>query len=780
MSQLPTAGAPGDIIRDRSSATAPRTAITGELYAPGLAIPQPVSRGVVLAQQLAAAIGITGEVFDELGDQAERRRIEQEQLDAKNKETHKGLAQTHLGQYIPRLAAELSEGKHQIPKGMTIAEYTDQLIAGELVNDNFSAEYKELFRQRATEDVNRLLTDRAMRTRIEARDAILDTLSVRLDDRDLTTEGAAAVWAEAKRVAPELSEAQLYDKVIRPARDRAVDTGDPYLFPIVYKALPEQLQGDKLSYQLRAEARRRELDESAANATRNELFRRSREGASLPALLDDLERARTQNIIPHEEAGQIRQFFINRVQQRGANDLRASIFRGTAKPEDVEAILQRAVSLPEDDPFHLDPITAQGIRDFAAERQKVSVAKRQALFVLGGAPGNLTEIQHGTAIAELLGPDNAGYIDEANRIADPGRLATSLLHARIIPGQVRQTLIQAITSESPAEIADAAQVVGAIAVGNPRMYARLLDDAGPSLRPVLDAAAEQFGRGLLADPAKAKAAVEKIRTAQEAIQEIPRPSPQIVADLRRETRVDPTATLDRETDRILETVRDKHPHAKNYGIFHRDWLWGDPSLAAPNVNIRRRVEGWYTQRYAELQSRLPREEAIAEAKKYATAMVENTIDFVRWGDQVQPVLIDSGDGLALPPGLRWGQGFEEEARKDIAAAGFDPEDIASMRPLLNPITAPGEDPEAGMGWVYVNSRGDDIRDDRGRLIVFRPADKTRAENERLQALLAKKEAGSDAGQRAFRAAQNFYRQNPIESPLRAPFHATQDQLGPRN
>lgn len=774
MSQLPTPGLTGRVIRDRFTPDAPALGIRGDLDSPGIVFPLPVSRGATLAAQLAESIGIAGNVIGAIQAVEERERREAEILDAKNQQVHKGLAQKHLGEWLPSLALDLAEGRRRIPEGMSVKDYAAAIVEEELDREGSAPAYREIFRQQATDDVNRILTARAIQIRADARDAILGTLSLRLDDPSLTSDEAAAVWAEAKQNGGDLSDAQLYDKVIRPARDRAVERGDAELFGIMYKGLPAQFQGDRASYQLRAQARRRQIDEDQANATRNDLFRRASEGAALPALLDSLEDARTKNVIPHEEAGQLRQFFIGRAQQRGANDLRRAIFQGTATPEDVEAILQTAVGLPEDNAFHLDPVTAQGIRDFAAERQRVSTAKRQAMFVLSGAPGNLTESQHGTAIVELIGPDNSGMIDEANRIAQPGRLATTLLQARIVPRQIRETLTQAVTSDDPKEVLAASQVIGAIAAGSPRMYARLLDDAGPSLRPVMDAAAEQFSRGLFTDAAKSAAAVEKVRGAREAVQEIPRPSPQLIADFRRQTKVDPTATLDAETDRILERVRDGFPHAKNFGIFGWDWAWGDPSLTNPNLNVRRRVEGWLMQRFGELQN-LPREQAIAKATEYAEAQVRNAVDFVRWNGQVRPALIDTGDGYALPPSLRWGEGFEKEAAADLKAAGFDPGDIATLRPLLNPIVAPGQDAEAALGWVYVTNDGDDLRDDQGRLILFRPTDKTRAENDRLRALLDKKEAASAAGQRAFEQAQ---RMAPVESPLRAPFNNFQGTLGP--
>lgn len=93
----------------------------------------------------------------------------------------------------------------------------------------------------------------------------------------------------------------------------------------------------------------------------------------------------------------------------------------------------------------------------------------------------------------------------------------------------------------------------------------------------------------------------------------------------------------------------------------------------------------------------------------------------------------------MPDYLRWGHGFEEEARKDLAELGRDPGSISTLRPFLTPLISPGDDPEPRLGWAFVTYDGDDLRGDDGRVLVWRPSAGLRDASAKQRAILDAKD-----------------------------------------
>jgi hypothetical protein len=732
------------------------------------------SPGVELADAMGKALGLGVGI---VAGQIERQDIERAQQDERDRAWSKvwiGEAEKGVQQVAPKLQEQIQNRRLMVPDGMPVADFAEQIIERELEGVEYSGDAREHFAARLRGPLNGWLTEQHATIKRENEAGLLESLSQRFDDPALTAEEAAATWAEAKRLAPGWTDAQVYDAVTKPAAERAVAFGDVSLIPDIFAGVPQQFRRDAGIYTLKAEARAREFDNKRAQAARNALYGMASSGASLHTILEDLGKVQG-SIIPHEEADELRRHFVRRAQTQNVTDIQAALFRGVASAKDIEPLLQRAVTLPEEDAQYIDPVTAQSLRSFAQDRARHSLARDQALSILGGGPGSLTESQHGSAVAEVLGPEGVGYIDAANRIAKPQDLATSLLRARFVPKAVHETLIANLMSPNVGESQNAALAIGMLTNGSSRAYADMIDAAGSDIDPLITAARDQYARGRLQDATTAPQALQAIQNARQANQPTPRPSAEVVADIRREAKIDPLATLDEQAEKIVRNVRQEFPHTKDFGLFHTDWLWPDPTLEAPEQNITRRVEAWFANRFEQLRTRLPREQALDEAKRYAAGKVRNSVDFVRWNGTVVPVAIDLEEGLRLPEALRWGEGFEDEAKDDLRRARFDPDEVATLRPYLDPATPPGEDPTARMGWVYITDEGDEIRDDAGRLIVYRPTDKAADANARFRQLLDQKEAEFITNAENMR----LIRATRVESALNPNLPAIQTTLGPK-
>ncbi len=694
---------------------APRIGVTESLNAPGLSVAQPYSSGAALAAQLLSVLGGAGNVIEKAGGLVEQQRREREREQAKAEQSLRGAASLVARTDAPEIVRQIQSGELPLATDITAGEFADAVASAKLPPGQpfaYADEYRRILEPAIAEAV----ANRVSVVKDTARKEGLATLAQRaIGSPDQA--GIESAFAEAKdHFGKYLTEDQIAAGVVLPALQTAAAAGDSAGFNHAAAVLGDRFGADvaRLRNQLQGQERQNQAvaQDGATNAVLGEL----RQGAPVQSVLQRID-AMTGQTIDEERAKSLRQVVVGQAQAANVNTLRSRILNATITPDEVGNQVRAASQLAPTDPGYIPAETGSEILNQATRAVKFNLAEAQVKSVLLGAPGYLNGPQHNEAFTKTVGPEGAGFIDATGHIASPPNLAGSILAARIIPPAVRDTVLGNLTGDDAGDIANAAQVVGAIGNSSPRLYAQLLDAAGPNVRPVLDAAVTAYQRGQLDNPIKAAKAIQSIRAARDAKPELPA----IDTDIAKEIKAASSKPLETVATDVLDGIRRDTPQAVDR-LLGLDYLNPDPTSNGPSADVAKRVEGWVAQRYTELRNRLPAATALDAAKKYADAQARNSIDFVRWDGSVTPVLIDKGEGLRLPENLRWAPGFDDEARADLTKAGHDPADVVTLRPYTDPTAAASNaDPLAGFGWVFVDHFGDPIRDDAGKLILYRPS-----------------------------------------------------------
>lgn len=697
--------------------------VTESLNAPGLEIVPPVAPvppGVQKDEAFLKAIGV-GAVLTREAQIRESENAEAQRIDRGH------------GAYIAEtkradLARQVLEGKIFPPEGMAAEEWAGQ-ISESLAPEGATPAFREGLQRSLVPSLLDAWTKRAHDLgeagakeataflAADAQHADADHLPLLLNDyRTKVRPGATELEAASAVAVPAM---------IAASRD---PMGGDRLEAVVKGANLEALVPGLVAEARRdlADARRREEALNAADAERR-VWESIAGGTATPAVLQLIDKEHGEGVLAPADAVRLKSFAVGKAQRDYADDLGGRVFRRELDAASLEARLNEATRRTPDDPQYIDPDRAEALRSRVVEVRQRDLAREDVVAALTGAGGYLIPSKHGAALDDVL--RMGGLIDQTGRVAQPDALAAALLTARMVPKGTGETLVQNLTGSDATDSAAAARAIGAIGASSPKLLADLLDVAGPRLEPAVSLAVDSFQRGRGAPSAQTIRDLIATNEAKPA-----KPAAEVVADLKT-SKIDPSAVV----EKILDDTRDKYPHAKDTALGF-DFLNPDPTLQGAGADVRALAERWFTDRYTQLRDRLPREKALEQAEAYARARVENGVDYVRWGDAVTPVLVDRGRGLKLPDNLRWSDGFESEARRDLSAAGIDPDDVAAVRPYLDPPTAPGVDPASRLGWSFVNAAGDTITDAQGRALVFRPSDQLAKRAADYRALLDSKAA----------------------------------------
>lgn len=740
MSTFPTQ-AP-DVGQSRRRATPiPRAPGPEQLAAPGLAVAPPtITAGQRMALELAESLGVAtslaytarGLSQDEI-NRREREAAEQARIDREARALHEGNASAAARVDFQTLQNDILTGKIARPADMDTEAFVASII--EARSTGQPAEYADAYR-RALEPG--LLGAVYAKDRQNEADQLRQDIGL-LTERAIVATDAATItdsMAQARKLDPTITETDALTNIAKPALEAAAAAGDEVRFPAAMAAIGDRLPAERRHYQAVYDAKKAEEKNGRERAALNDLYGLVNKG-DFTSALDRVDGS--AGMIDEQSRLQMRGVILNRDQDRTVDGWHSMILTGAKTPEEVEAMARAAAAIPYGQLGHVDGAIG---RQFVVEAKKIVKAKldqEQVSNVLRGGPGILTKSQHGEALASALGSEGLGFIDETNRIVQPEALGAAILTARVLPTPVAQTMLTQLGSANPAEAAAAGQAIGAVSASN-RLYAELVDQTPEPMRPALTAAVDAFRSGKFASDQDRLAAVDRVRSALAAQQEKKQATAQSVAEVRRSLGDNYDVTV---ADSILEAARLDLPHTTDTAL-GLDWLNPDPSFDVTQVgqDVHEFTRSAYMDEYARLQGTFPTTLADAMARKFADGKVRNAVDFVRWNNELRPVLVDQGIGLRMPEALRWGDGFEDEARTDIAAArpDLDVDDLTPI-PFLDPVVKDGENPEDVMGWAFVDDAGAPVTDAKGRRLIYRPSDKAAKANADFRSLLAKKETG---------------------------------------
>lgn len=738
MSQIENGYRP-DAIRPRSVRPIPRQGLTADLNAPGLTTTSVVfDNGVRMADELASALGLSAGAVGAVAQVSEtdRRRAallaaESERQDREAASALRGRGEELARSAAPDIEAAVEHGLIPVPvDGADVLPAADRALSARLAEMGIevNSPFGQGFFDAARPQLARALAGKRARDG-EVRKTELNSAYASRAESAQTVDELDDLVEEAVRLGVVPGPITAKGSYVVPAMNKAARSGDRARFDVLAASL-----GDDFAETRAIAAQSLSAAEDAARADRQDaavrrIYKMLDNNEPVESVFGFLEATRGR-VIDEKTAYSLRGLAINKAQRTYEMGLRTQILNNAITADRVAEIVREAATLPEDSPRYMDPATGQTILNSVSVRDRSSVAESQVRAVMAGQMGNLSETQHGAAFSKLLGPEGLSLFDETNRITNPGQLVLNIAHARIAPAPIRAAVVASLTSPDPQDVTNAAHVLGALSVSNPSVYYDFVNDYAqqPAVRNMVEAAAESFVSGRLNDPKDAIAEAERIRVVGATSVQGEKPAPESLASIKAVG-----LKLDAELSSAVGASRSRYPHLvdRTFGI---DWLDPDPALPELGDNVREKAELWYAQRWAQKAS-LPTSARAAEARRYVTDQLSKNVDFVRWGDLIQPVMIDDGHGMKLPESLRWNSAFEKEAKADVQALGFDPDRIATLRPYLAPATEPGADPTAAMGWTFITVNGDDLRDDRGRLVVFKPSDQAKAENDRLRAML---------------------------------------------
>lgn len=523
---------------------------------------------------------------------------------------------------------------------------------------------------------------------------------------------------------PEISEADSIDHLVAPALREAAESGNRERVESIRAFAAGHPQGRRLEIDLDEAGAIVSASEHQARTRRRDaaiesVHRRLNDGAPYTEAITAIDRLGASGDLDQQDVALLRETVLSRTKDQGRQRIQADILNGRLVGEDAAAEIRRRIDLPLDHPLSLDAGTGRTLLAGLAAREQFDLDRAQVDRVIDGQGAVLTEGQHGSAFTARIREN--GIIDGSNTVADPDALADLVLRARILPSDLRQTLVQGLTGTDAQAAARSARAIGLIST-NERLRAKLLDDAGgdAGLRSQIDRAVEEFenGRG-------GEAAVAAIRRAGEAARESPGPDRAAAERINRRQ----SDALEQAADRAIERYRAKLDHTRNAGgLFFGAF---NPVLVESD-DLESQSRRWLAERYAQLPPTIPESRRIQIAERYAQAQAENRFDLVRWGGSVFPVRIHRDDGVALPEPMRWGPGFEDEARKDLRDAGLDPAAIAGLSPHLD-ASRPSE-----FGWFFLDANGDPLVDESGKYLVWTPSDRAQAANQTYRAELSRR------------------------------------------
>jgi len=740
-------------IRPLNAQPVPRMGITGTLGTPGLAVVPPVSRGAQLADDLLKTLGVAGYAAGEFGDQMRRdaamkaREVEQLRKAAEDSaDLFRGQAKSAAQTDLIKFRARHDAGEFIGEGGLSPEDQVEEWIAS--TSEGMPQAWGESYRESLAAPLLALLYSNQNATRETVRAQLIGDYA---NVAKVADDGAElrAIYDKARTISPQFTEDDVLGRVVLPAAVSAAESGDEKRFAAAAEVLGTtfdeagQVNGGKFIAEMRRAAAtlrtaQRERINKAATESEQAVFALANAGTPIDLVIKSID---DDPDFSPERRDQLRRFFVDRGQDATIDTLRRDILNGTVTPDEVGQRVRAGANLKRTDPGFIDPAIGGELVRASERAVKHDASRDQALYVFSGGHAVLTDSQHSGAVAELLGPGPNGlaFINDANRIAKPVELATAVLRGGVLPNSTAETLIRNLSDGTDAEVYNASLAVGMIGASDPRLYAKLVDAAGDHADLQIGEAVEAFKSGRIRPVQDGESivpgaapAVRRVRDAQNAVQDVPAVRPEVMKELQAAD-----VNLGGLATGIIKSVGERAGHVVDTR-FGLDFLNPDPSIGTADQNVLRWVEGWFADRYTRLRTALPGVLAQEEARRYAAGKVRESVDFVRWGDDVQPVLIDHGRGMKLPDDLRWSVGFEDEAAGDLEKAGFVRDDVVTMRPYVSPSVRAGEDPAESMGWTYITRDGDPVVDDSGNLLVFRPSDRARRKAAEVEAIARRK------------------------------------------
>jgi len=705
------------------------------LIAPGISAPQPLTRGQQIASQLDSILGAaTGLVAEQAqlrytraraarfrAGEAEQARRQAEQERQQQDQIMRGLAARDRNIELAKIRADIEGGVIVPPatiSGSELEPFARQILE-QRIGPDADAAYRDEWMRGVTEVMGALLGKSAENFEANRKEILSRSgdAAVGLDEA-----GLREMIANLEGMGFDHGEARL--PVVR-AMQTAAERGLKTEFEEARRALGGEfaLEQEAASDVLRGEIER--AKDALSKASAAEVLDLIETGAPFETVQGTIGQI-GDRLLP-EDARRLRALNVSAAQERRRAALDARAVNKNITAEELGKISASMENMSPDDPRWVDPIHLRELANSLARTDRIDLAKQQvAEALLSGKPVLLTDTQHGDALAEMVGPEGVGMIDASNRIVDPAGLGAVVAGTGLAPIEIRQTMYASLMSSDPVDVANAGVALGQIAVGNPRAYAKIINDASidAPLRAAIDAAAEQYRERGSVEAASVRAAIESAR-------EPPRLDRGIIEDMssQRPSGQSVDQFWSEQVNRIMREVRGDIPHTTNA-------FWIDPSLNPAGLEVSDAVRGWFQERYRQ-RSDLPRERRIEESNNYAKSMVREHVDFVRWDGAVTPVFIQGSTGVRLPEGLRWGAGFEKEARRALSEAGHDPEKVVSAVPFLSP--AEGQ----SFGWTFMVEVSPGISvpltSPDGRLVIWTPDDRAARENERYRSEIDRRE-----------------------------------------
>lgn len=717
------------------------------------------------ANNLAQLLGVLNTGANLIGTVAsihaqDRRQIERESQEEADRHAQYDRAMDTLqaGYAVERgnvlqaqLADDIAEGRLEKPDEISIDEWIGGIVdahtpqnAGEAYRTALRRNIGPAIAETWTKRENAVETARINEDLALAGNAITNAT---------TTDEINKIIADARLIVPDtVTDSQLYSRLILPALRSAAAVPDAERF----KALTAALDGRFTNDQREA----LQIFENAVDRQQNEAAREATRHVSAMILAQEATDTINQRIDEMESDGTIDRFAaetlrenlrkdqqnkLAELQGSNINTLQMQIELNRISPAELDREIDARIQLPENDPRFITAQQGHSLRRMYVGQQIANRAADQVNAAMSGQPVQLTPSQHADALADYVGPDGMGYIDGFNRIAKPVQLADSLITSGFIPTPTRQIIERSLASDNASQVGAAAFAIGTIAAADDRLYAQLINAAPESLRPAIDEAASRFRSGDFREAEGQGGAIAGIRAALDAdIQTQRKPDAELRQAKKRELR--------NLSENIIKQASNVQPHTKNAALL---WglLWPNPDLETENVAVNQQIEDWYLTRYKEVEATRGASVAEEAAFNYARGMFRDTYDLVRWNGKVRAARVKGGEGLDLPRWMRWGEGYEAEAKKDIAERikadaqgkertlpqGFELEDIATLRPFK---TGNPND----MGWAYVLEDGSDLVDNQGKLVLYTPTPqtvtmKTLLEQEIIQARMRRLKAG---------------------------------------
>ena len=722
---------------DRGDFGASRLGIDRSLIAPGV-VPSYGQGGAARLEQYAGMIdsfiglggalaqGVAQRRADEAQQDAIRREMQAAEADLQVQHAdaivkqQRGLGERDARLQLPLIQEEIAADKLAVPDGTDTAAFTRQLLAERF--DGIDPEYQDAAVALIENDVAKAFTDRRSALQTVATKDSLALMGQNLIGK--TPEYGIKTLEQARRFpgAANLTDAQIREQVILPAVQAFANGGRP---EEVRKW--SGLLGDYTKFQeLETKAEKVKADVEAQEKSRavaylsalTEATKNPNSGQTYAGLSEAIENLRPQlgDSLTNEKLAEVENIKVKAgeqriasAQQQGAARLFALAEIGGLTREELQNTHLKRTLLPASDPNYLSLEQYRSVDARINEKKKTDEVRSEILGVLSGQPGIVSQERHGKAIGDML--REGGAITDS-RVTDPSAVVSVAQQARLVPKEVAGAIESSLASDNMADVTNAINTIGGLAAGG--FATAVTDQVDPRMAPIVEVVrAAQLNGTLSTDTGKAKVAA-RIQLIKQNMAEGKGPTKEQLNEVARGLGASGKYgqfIADSIADDVA-AVRDQFPQAVDTVPFAPDFLDPDPAIDAYDPGIARRMEAWYTTQYQKLAPTLGEKEAAEGARAYAREQLTRSVDFIRWGNQVRPVLIDTGTNR-LPEAMRWTPVAETEAKDALKAAGANPDDVRTIAPLID---------SGRQGWVFLDYDGLPMLDPQTqRVMLYTPS-----------------------------------------------------------